>query len=346
MRHINIPIFIPHLGCPNACVFCNQKKISGVNTFSIDTVRKNIEQALSTVCKDDEVEIAFFGGSFTAIDRNLMVELLKIGKRYMDEGLVSALRCSTRPDAIDCDVLTLLRDYGMKTIELGMQSASENVLMLSERGHTFSQTVYAAELIKSYGFDLVLQMMLGLPGASHEDELYTAEQIVALGADAVRIYPTVVFYETKLCQMAKTGEYTPLSVQDAVKRASGVLRILNRNHIPVIRMGLCASDTLSSTDEVYAGVNHPAFGELVYSELYFEELVELLKERTEVDDEVTVYVNFSELSRAIGHKKKNKLRLMEMFCLKDLRFVERKLRHRQIVSLVDGDTVDIDERNI
>ena len=220
MRHINIPIFIPHLGCPHACVFCNQKKISGVQTFSLQDVTKTIDTVLTTVTSEDEVEIAFFGGSFTAIDRDLMVALLQIGQSYIHRGLVKALRCSTRPDAIDEEILNLLRMYGMKTIELGMQSACEHVLITSQRGHSYEQTVKSAKLIKSYGFQLVLQMMLGLPGSTYQDEVYTAEQIVALEADGARIYPTVVFYDTQLCQFAKQGKYIPLSPEEPFRYLS------------------------------------------------------------------------------------------------------------------------------
>ena len=333
MRHINIPIFIPHLGCPNACVFCNQKKISGVQSFSIADVRKTIDEVLQTTSEADEVEIAFFGGSFTAIDRDLMCELLQIGYSYIENGLVSALRCSTRPDAIDEEILFLLKSYGVRTIELGMQSASDNVLISSKRGHKYEHTIQSAKLIKTYGFKLVLQMMLGLPGATLEDEIYTANQIVRLGADGARIYPTVVFTDTQLCEMAKSGEYIPLTEEEAIARGLAVLQILRNNGIQVIRIGLCSNDTLSSLEEVYGGANHPALGELIYSELYYVTIRELLEKAGEISAEIVIYVNFGELSRAIGHKKKNKLRLIEMFSLKEIRFVERVLPTGELVSL-------------
>ena len=335
MRHINIPIFIPHLGCPNACVFCNQKKISGVNHFSLSDVETTIEEVLSTTTAEDDVEIAFFGGSFTAIDRSLMIQLLEIGNSYMQKGLVKSLRCSTRPDAINDEILKILRGYGMKTIELGMQSASDRVLSKTNRGHSYMQTVSSVQLIKKYGFQLVLQMMIGLPDATIEDEVRTAEQIAKLGADGARIYPTVVFYDTELCKMARRGEYTPLTNEEAVRRSLAVLRVLHQNNIRVIRIGLCSSDTLSSADEVYGGANHPALGELVYSELYYEKIVELLSESNGHAETVTIFVNKGELSRAIGHKKKNKMRLMEMFSLKDIRFVERSVPSTKMVSLTE-----------
>ena len=335
MRHINIPIFIPHLGCPNACVFCNQKKISGVNCFSLSNVETTIEEVLSTTTAEDEVEIAFFGGSFTAIDKSLMIQLLEIGHSYMRRGLVRTLRCSTRPDAINDEILIILRQYGMKTIELGMQSASDRVLLKTNRGHSYAQTIESVKLIKKYGFQLILQMMIGLPDATMEDEVYTAEQIAKLGANGVRIYPTVVFYDTELCEMARRGDYAPLTNEEAIKRSLGALRVFHRNDVRVIRIGLCASDTLSSEDEVYGGANHPALGELVYSELYYEKIVELLNKINCYGGSVTIYVNKGELSRAIGHKKKNKMRLIEMFSLKDIRFIERNNPSAEMVSLTN-----------
>ena len=335
MRHINIPIFIPHLGCPHACVFCNQRKISGVQSFSLENVIESIDAVLTTVSEEDEVEIAFFGGSFTAIDRDLMVKLLEIGYSYIERGLVKALRCSTRPDAIDEEILSILKQYGIQTIELGMQSASDKVLCASARGHTFSETVASATMVKEAGFDLVLQMMLGLPCSTLDDELLTAREIVRLKADGARIYPTVVFYDTELCELAKRGEYTPLSVDEAVKRGCEVFRVLSENGVKVIRIGLSANESLTSSEAVYGGANHPALGELIYSEYYFEVLCDLLEKAEHKGEPVVVYVNKNELSRAIGHKKKNKMRLTEMFSLQDIRFLETELPDGILVSFAE-----------
>ncbi len=329
-RHINIPIFIPHLGCPEACVFCNQKKISGKEKFSLDKVRQEINTVLTTVRADDDVEIAFFGGSFTAISRSLMIELLAIGKSYIDRGIVKTLRCSTRPDAIDEEVLTILSAYGMKTIELGVQSMSDEVLLSSRRGHTSEQTIKACKLIKKHGFSLVLQMMLGLPGASLENEIETARFIVKIKADGARIYPTVVFFDTELCSMAKEGVYTPLTDEEAIRRGSAVLRVLMEGSVPVIRIGLCASENLSSKETVYAGANHPALGELIIGEVYYQTIFEQITELPD-KDEITVCVNVGELSFAIGHKKKNKMRLMNAFPQKSIHFCEQPLADEEMV---------------
>ena len=216
MRHINIPLFIPHRGCPNQCVFCNQRTISGVTAYDPSSFSTVIEESLSTLDSDCDVEIAFFGGSFTGIDRSEMVSLLELAYSYVKDGRVKSIRCSTRPDYIDSDVLDILEKYGVATVELGLQSTSESVLSLTRRGHGFASEERAAKMITERGIALVGQMMVGLPGSSLADELETADFIIRSGASAARIYPTVVFHDTELCDMAKRGEYKPLSIDDAI----------------------------------------------------------------------------------------------------------------------------------
>ena len=177
MSHKNVPVFIPHLGCPNDCVFCNQRKITEHLSFDEDGVKDTIDEAVATLKPGDEAEIAFFGGSFTGIDRDLMIRLLTLGKSYIDRGVVSSLRCSTRPDYIDDEILDILKKYGVKTIELGIQSTDDTVLQTCKRGHTASQSFKAMELIKSKGFDFIGQMMTGLPGATEESEIKTCNDV-------------------------------------------------------------------------------------------------------------------------------------------------------------------------
>lgn len=314
MRHLNIPIFIPHLGCPNQCVFCNQRTISGVDRFSLDKVRSIIDEALSTVEENAEAEIAFFGGSFTGIDRELMISLLEIAYGYVKSGRVRSLRCSTRPDYIDQDILDILKKYGMQTIELGLQSSSEDVLKMSKRGHNFTAEINACKLILQNGFDLVGQMMIGLPGADIDSEIKTAEFICSVGASAARIYPTVVFCNTELAEMALNGEYTPLSIESAVERSARVLDVFIKNGVKVIRIGLQASDGLSSDTSYVAGPNHPSLGEMVIGELYYNRICDLLqKENPSYNKKITILSSRSSLSKAIGHKRRNKDRLKEKY---------------------------------
>lgn len=314
MRHINIPVFIPHLGCPNQCVFCNQRTISGVWEFSPDSLGIIIEEALQTIPDDAEVEIAFFGGSFTGIDRSLMISLLSRAYEYTKDGRVSSIRCSTRPDYIDEEVLEILKRYGVKTIELGLQSASDRVLEITKRGHNFEAEQKACRLIVENGFELVGQMMIGLPASTFESEMETARFIVSSGASAARIYPTVVFRDTELCHMAECGLYTPLDVDEAVKRSAAALDILTSGGVRVIRIGLQSSENLADTKTYYAGPNHSALGEMVIGEAYYNKISKKLAENNfSADENITVLVPVGAMSKAVGQNKRNKIRLLERY---------------------------------
>lgn len=249
-RHVNIPIFIPHLGCPNMCVFCNQRLISGKSQFDISSVRNEIDTALATIPTGTETEIAFFGGSFTGIDRGLMVSLLDIAKEYAEAGKIGSIRLSTRPDYIDTEILDILKKYPVGTIELGIQSMDDKVLAASKRGHTAAQSVNACRLIRQYGFELIGQMMVGLPQADSKSEIDTAEAICSFGVAGARVYPTVVFRGTELAAMSETDLYIPLDTETAVMRTKNVLAIFTEHRVPVIRVGLCSSDHLASDEEV------------------------------------------------------------------------------------------------
>ena len=313
-RHVNIPVFIPHLGCPNQCVFCNQRSITGVSEFDYNSIRTVIDNALDTIEPDADVEIAFFGGSFTGIDYTLMCDLLDIAHSYIESGRVQSIRCSTRPDYINETILDTLKHYGVKTIELGLQSSSDDVLLLTKRGHTFESELSACKMIVDHGFSLVGQMMIGLPGSTFESEKQTARFIVSMGAVGARIYPTVVFKDTELCYMAECGEYKPLPLEDAITRSAGVFRIFKDAGVQVIRIGLCSSDNLTDEGTYYAGPNHPALGELVESEYYYELIKEKINELRITDKcDVEICGAPRTLSKLIGQKKKNKFRLTSDF---------------------------------
>lgn len=319
-KHINIPIFIPHLGCPNDCAFCNQRSISGRTHFDISDVRHQIEDALSTA-GDRESEIAFFGGSFTGIDRTLMVSLLEIAEKYVRAGKVGSIRLSTRPDYINEEILDILGKYSVKTIELGIQSASDKVLKASKRGHTLTDTVNACKLIRDRGFNLVGQMMIGLPSSDGESEIETAKLICEMGAVESRIYPIVILKNTHLVTMIENGEYKPLSENELVERAASVLEVFKNNGVKVLRIGLHSGTELNSGDEIACGYYHPAMGELVEGELYYRELERGIA-KLDLPKKVTVTVPQGELSKAIGQKGRNRSRLTEKFGLSVLKFKE------------------------
>ncbi len=322
-RHVNIPVFIPHLGCPNQCVFCNQRTISGVSNFDPSSVRNIIDTALTTVEDDAEAEIAFFGGSFTGIDRELMTELLEIAYKYIESGKVTSIRCSTRPDYISEEILNILSRYGVKNIELGLQSSSDKVLQASKRGHTYIDEVRACELITSHGFNLVGQMMIGLPDSTPEDEIRTADFIIKQGAVGARIYPTVVFYDTELYSMCGSGIYTPISLNDAVERSASVYNMFIENNVKVIRVGLCASENLSSADTYFGGPNHAALGEMVLNKVYLDRIIAKASQMKLCDNDIlNITVARGEISKAIGQKKRNKQILKDTLGVKDTVFTE------------------------
>lgn len=323
MKHVNIPIFIPHLGCPNDCVFCNQRKITKTAEFDPDTVIPQIEAVLKTT-EGAQREIAFFGGSFTGIDRTLMIKLLEIGNSYIKNGDVTALRCSTRPDYINDEILDILKFYGMKTVELGIQSTDDNVLKACKRGHTKEQSMTAMKAVKAHGFDLIGQMMTSLPSSSLESEVKTAEDICACRADGARIYPTVVFCDTALAEMTQTGLYIPSSKDEIIQRAKEVKKVFIKNGVPVIRLGLQAQDNLGENGDIFAGEYDPSAGLAVDSAIYFEKTEKLLDEQTVTLKNVfvTLYVAKGHTSSAVGINKTNKEALIKKYGIYRIKVIE------------------------
>ncbi len=278
MKHVNIPIFVVHMGCPNQCVFCDQRLISGTSCFLEETVRAQIEQYLSVLTGENfETEIAFFGGSFTGIDRALMIRLLDMAEEYVRAGAVSGIRFSTRPDYISPEIISILSRYTVSAAELGIQSISDTVLVRCRRGHTSKDTEYAVSLLRAAGIPVVGQMMIGLPGATIKEEIATAEYIAGAGAAGFRLYPTVVFRGTELADMTVRGEYLPLSLEDAVERMARVLEVFDRCGIPCLRAGLCEAPNLHDAHSYLAGPNHPAIGELARSALLYARVEENLR---------------------------------------------------------------------
>ena len=297
MKSSIIPIFIPHLGCPNNCVFCDQHKIaSTVKEPDFSEVKGIIEQGLLYARKP---QISFYGGSFTAIRRELMDGYLQTAVPFVESGLCDSIRLSTRPDAIDEDILETLRKYHVKTIELGAQSMCDRVLAASGRGHTAFDTSKASGLIKEYGFELILQMMVGLPLSEKEDELYTAEALCRLRPDGVRIYPTCVIDKTPLYDMYLAGRYKALSVDEAVDICADLLDIFEKYGVYIVRLGLNPTEELSNGG-VKAGAYHPALGEMVYSRRFLKKVLPLVPK-----EPYDILVTPKSLSVAIGQKRCN-----------------------------------------
>ncbi len=309
MKHSNISLFVTHMGCPHQCSFCNQKTISGsVKTLSPEDVTKTLEEAVTHGNNPETTEIAFFGGSFTAIERGYMVSLLEATKPFIEKGLFCGIRVSTRPDAIDEDVLNILSSYGVTSIELGAQSTDEDVLKLNHRGHSRSDIINASQLIKAKGFSLGLQMMTGLLGDTDEKSMKTCEDIISMKPDTVRIYPTIVLEGTLLAELYKKGEYSPQSLDASVSLCARLLKRFNDENITVIRLGLHSG---GNVEEGYvAGPYHAAFGELCESKIYLSLAKEKLQ--CEVNGKKIIYVNPREISKMTGQKQVNKKHLLSL----------------------------------
>lgn len=322
MGHINIPIFIPHLGCPNQCIFCNQRYISGKLEFDETIVEKEILKVLSTVKESDDCEIAFFGGSFTGIDRALMIRLLDIAQKYVDLKKVSGIRMSTRPDYIDEEIIDILKRYTVSFVELGIQSMNDDVLRYLKRGHTRKDTERAAELLRKNGFSFVGQMMIGLPSATPSDEIECAKAICELGACGARIYPTLVFKMTELERMANEEIYIPITVEEAVTRCADVLKIFLDNDVECIRIGLCESENLHSDSTFVCGPNHPSIGEMVKSELFLRNIEKQLLCKSINNKNMIIFCPKGCISQIIGNKKRNLMYIKEKYRLKSVKVLE------------------------
>lgn len=325
MKNKIIPIFVPHQGCPNDCVFCNQVKITGVSTdVTGGDVDRIIKEYLETMDDDSNKEVAFFGGSFTAIDIDKQIELLSVAKKYKDTGKIQDIRLSTRPDCINDEILTIHRKYSTSIIELGVQSMDLEVLKLSNRGHD-SECVYkSSKLIRDYGFKLGLQLMTGLPGDDESKSLNTAREFIKIHPDIVRIYPTLTIRDSELEKMYNDGQYKPQTLDEAIDIVKKLIVMFESNEIQVIRVGLQATDELSD-GSIVDGPFHPAFGEMVESRMIRDFIELFLKENGYLNTadkihtknnsgkymkssrkKVIITTKNSNISKVVGNKKSNK----------------------------------------
>ncbi len=319
-RESIVPVFVPHLGCPNDCVFCNQRRISGsaVPAAPEDVVRA-VERALEVTPPGTRRQLAFYGGSFTAIPAREQEALLEAAAPYLRRGDISSIRLSTRPDAIDGAVLARLKRCGVETVELGAQSMSDRVLALSGRGHTAGDVREASRAVKAAGFRLILQMMTGLPGSDDQSDADTARELAALGPDGVRVYPTVIVRDTALFDLWRAGRYKEHTVEDAVRVCARIVPIFDAAGIPIIRMGLNPTEDLSGGDAV-GGAYHPALGELVRARI-MRGKAEAALEGAMPGGEAVLRVNPRLMSQAVGQHGENRDWLREKFGLKRLKFV-------------------------
>lgn len=304
MKKTNISIFIPHIGCPHRCSFCDQKSISGTakppNAKEVEALLS--EQAEHLAQREMTAEIAFFGGSFTAIPRDYMLRLLETaGNAVKKYPVYSGIRCSTRPDCVDEEIVDILKRYGVTAVELGAQSMNDEVLKANERGHSAQDVKNASALIKSAGIELGLQMMTGLYLDTPERSLETCREFVIIKPETVRIYPTVILENTRLGELYKKGAYESFSFERTVDLCAEMLKIFGENNISVIRMGLHASREVE--EKMLGGVYHPSFREIVESRMFFNELCERLFRYK--NGSYTIYTDKKNISKITGQKREN-----------------------------------------
>lgn len=305
MRKYNLPIFIPHRGCPFDCAFCNQRKITGIDTdVTADYVRGIIRDFLKTTQKENSsIEVAFFGGSFTGMDLSVQEDFLKVASEFGT--VIDGIRLSTRPDYITADVIELLKRYNVTTVELGVQSSDDEVLKSNNRGHVFEDVVKATHMIKTAGINVGHQMMLGMYNSTPEKDLKTVRDIINLKPLCVRIYPVVTLKGTALEKFYNDGIYVPYTTMQAAELAKDAVCEFRKNGIDVIRIGLHSSDELDSDGTVVAGPYHQAFGELVESLIYRDKIEKNVLENGIKGCELEFVCPKGEISKAVGHKKMN-----------------------------------------
>jgi histone acetyltransferase (RNA polymerase elongator complex component) len=313
-----IPFFIPHSGCPHQCVFCNQKNIIGQRT-SVDpsSVAQTINAYLDK-SEQQEAQVAFYGGSFTALPIEVQKSYLKPCQSFIDSGRIKGIRLSTRPDRISSENNALLWDHQVKTIELGAQSMDDSVLLRSGRGHTASDTIHAVSLLQEQGFTIGLQLMPGLPGDSAELFMTTVHRVIELRPAFVRIYPALVIKETPLAALYRSGQYAPLSLNEAVQWCRNALLRFESAGIAVIRMGLQPTEELQRPGTILAGPYHPAFRQIVDSSILLDRMRAALHQRAPGSGPACLFSHPSDVAAAIGQKRSNIAALKKEFRLSEL----------------------------
>ena len=314
-----IPVFVPHLGCPNDCSFCNQKKISGEEKeVTPEDVKQTIEYYLKQFKEKDAIkEVAFFGGSFTGIPVKQQEALLQAAYEYVKQKKIDSIRISTRPDYIDKKILKSLKSYQVKTIELGVQSSNDYILKKCRRGHTFEDVKKASKLIKRFGFILGHQMMVGLPESTRLDDLNTAKELAKLKPKIMRIYPVLVIKGTQLEKEYQKGEYEPLTLEQAVERCKELCYFFGKKKIRVIRIGLQNTETISHIEnpnsEIVAGPYHETFRQLVESSICYDTILEKIKQFNVKVKEVEICVHPKNVNNVVGYKKENIHKLKDIY---------------------------------
>jgi histone acetyltransferase (RNA polymerase elongator complex component) len=326
-RPLIIPLFIPHMGCSHQCVFCNQRSITGkaAQIPSPNQIHREVNRFLSYGKKrPSTTQISFFGGSFLGLEKKTIQTLLGTAVPYVRAKDVDSIRFSTRPDTVSRKTLDLLDGFPVSTVELGVQSMNDWVLQAAGRGHRAADTVAATGLLKQRGYQVGLQMMVGLPADDDDGAMETADQIADLQPDFVRIYPTLVLKGSSLARQFRDGRYQPIGLAACVTLVKRLFLFFKTHHIPVVRMGLQASDGLTCAGDLIAGPYHPAFGHLVHGEIVLDAISSALGRMEYRPDPLTITVHPTMVSRVQGLKKQNIGHLKQAFDLKEIVLLQRE----------------------
>lgn len=329
-----IPIFLPNLGCPHQCAFCNQTSITGVtpDTISTETLCSLINEFLEyKKTQRRSVQVSFYGGNFLGLKKEYIRILLDETTKFVKNKRINSIRFSTRPDTISDKQLDIIKGYPVSTIEIGVQSMDNQVLAMAKRGHTALETEKAAALLKERNYDVGMQMMVGLPGDDETKSLFTAQRIASFSPDFVRIYPTVVLAHSRLAVWYRNGEYTPWSLSRCVALVKNLYLFFKSKKIPVIRMGLQASEDLAKDTTILAGPYHPAFGHMVHSKIFLDMATSIMGAGKGSCDKITIKVHPRSISKMRGLKNKNleilerKFQIKSFEIIPDLTLAEDKL---------------------
>ncbi len=304
--HFIIPVFIRHTGCPHTCIFCNQNTITGKKSEPLtpEYIRTSIDTFLKYKNKD-KVQISFYGGTFLGLPNDDISMMLSEASKYIEKGMADSIRFSTRPDSITEEKITLIKNFPVKTIEIGTQSMVDTVLIRADRGHSAADTITAVRLLKKHGFETGVQLMAGLPGDTEETILESTKQVINLVPDFVRIYPAIIFKNTGLAQLFTTGNYTPLKLNKCVTIVKKMYLLFTKNKIPVIRMGLQSSSDFETGDDIIAGPYHPAFGHLIFSSIFLDMAREAISGQEKSLASIIFHVNTKDISKMRGLKNEN-----------------------------------------
>ncbi len=333
-----IPIFIPHSGCPHMCAFCNQSIITNTKHALPDreTIEEITNEYLSFKGKRNPVQLAFFGGNFLGLDSSYILKLLNIASKLKQNNKIDSIRFSTRPDTIRKQSLDLIKDFPVSTIELGVQSMNDEILALSNRGHTSQCTINAASLLKEYGFEVGMQMMVGLPNENTNLTLKSAKDIINLKPDFIRIYPLIVLKGSQIANWYESGTYKPINLDECVTLVKKIYLLFNDQNIPVIRMGLQASEMLQDDDSMIAGPWHPAFGHLVLSAIFFDKAKIQIENKLIANPDINTIalkINPSSESKLRGDKNSNMIKLEQLFPKIDFRIDKDISVNKEAVSV-------------